>query len=138
MRRPLAALTITLALTAAAGCGSSGKPESDKTAGPGMSITANKATADDFFRAIAGKDRATLQAALDLVAPKSPARSYLQLVIDGLAAEPATPDSVTADNGTYKLCSTSAPSSCHTFGAIVLIDGKVSDFTVDGKKIRLR
>ena len=137
MRRPLAALTITLALVAA-GCGSSGKPESDKTAGPGMSITENKATAAGFFQAIASKDPAKLHAAVDLVAPKSPARSYLQLLIDGLPAEPAKPDSVTADNGTYKLCSASAPASCHTFGAVVLVDGKVNDFTVDGKKIRLR
>jgi len=136
VRRPFAALTITLALSALAGCGDSGDPEADKTDGPGMSVTENVATTTEFFRAIASNDPAKVTAALDLVAPGSPALSYVRLFQEGLAAGPA--NTLTVNNGRYKICLADAPTSCHTYAAIVLADGKVNDFTIDGKKIRIR
>ena len=86
---------------------------------------------------MASKDLAKVEAAFDLAAPDSPAQSYLQLVAQGLEAG-ATADTMTVTNGRYKLCLADSPQTCHTFAAIVLADGRVNDFTIDGKKIRLR
>jgi predicted small lipoprotein YifL len=137
VRRPLAALTIALALTALAGCGESGKSEADKTAGPGMNPTENASTASHYFRAVASNDPAQLTEAFALAAPESPALSYLHLVQEGLDAT-GTPDTVTENNGRFKICLADAPQTCHSYAAIVLTDGKINDFTIDGKKIRIR
>ena len=101
-----------------------------------MSVTENVATTTKFFRAIASNDPAQLNTALDLVAPGSPALSYVRLFQEGLTPGPA--NTLTVNNGRYKICQVEAPKTCHTYGAIVLADGKVNDFTIDGKKIRIR
>lgn len=138
MRRPLAGIVSTVLIAVVlTGCGDSGQAPATKAAGPGMSPTENAHTATRFFTAVASNDPAAVEAAYGLAAPGSPALSYLKLLHDGLG-QTATPAAVTVNNGRYRVCSATTPPACHTFAAIVLSDGKVNDFTVDGKKIRLR
>jgi hypothetical protein len=140
VRRSLAALAIALTVVVAlAGCGDSGKsgaPGTPKNTA-GMDPTKNAATATQFFEAVASNDPAKVEAAYELAAPNSPALGYLKLLHDGLEQSGAA-STVTVKNGRYQLCLADAPKTCHTFSAVVLSDGKVNDFTVDGKKIRLR
>lgn len=127
-----------LAAVVLAGCGEDDKPA---PAAPrntaGMDPQKNAATATRFFTAVASNDPAQVEAAYDLAAPASPALSYLEMLHDGLdeTGEAAT---MTVNNGRYKLCLAAMPNSCHTFAGIVLSDGKVLDFTIDGKRIRIR
>lgn len=137
MRRSLAALALTVtAVAGLSGCGDSGTPETPKNTA-GLNPAGNTATATLFFDAVASNDPVKVEAAYTLAAPKSRALSYLQLVRSGLTAA-GTPDTVTEDNGRYTLCRAAQPTSCRTFAAIVLADGKVNDFTVDGKRIQIR
>ncbi|RNL78895.1 hypothetical protein EFL95_07510 [Nocardioides marmorisolisilvae] len=124
------------AITVLAGCGDSGKSDAHQQ-GPGMDPTKNAAVGTQFFTAVASNDPATVEAAYDLAAPASRALSYLKLVHDGLTAA-GTADTMTEDQGTYKLCQADKPTVCHTFAAVTLSDGKVNDFTVDGKRIAIR
>ena len=137
MRRPLAALVLSLALAfVLVGCGDSGKPDAAKNTA-GANPTENAATGTRFFTAIASNDPAKVAAAYDLAAPGSRALSYLQLVHDGLTAA-GTPATMTEDQGTYKVCAADKPTQCRTYAGVTLSDGKVNDFTVDGKPIRIR
>jgi len=102
-----------------------------------MNPTKNAATGTEYFTALASNDPTQVEAAYDLAAPRSRALSYLRLVHDGLA-QVGTPDTLTEDQGTYKLCKADKPTVCHTFAGVTLSDGKVNDFTIDGKKIRIR
>lgn len=134
MRRFLAVLAVVLVASAIAGCGNEAKPAAAKNTG--QDPRQNAATATHFFQAVASNDPDKLTSALELTAPSSPARSYLDLVQHGLDV-PRPPDTLTVDGGRYKICKADLP-SCHTYAAVVLSDGKVDDFTVDGKRIRLR
>jgi hypothetical protein len=119
-----------------AGCGNSGTPDAPRnTAGTDPQKNASAAT--QFFRAVASNDPDQVAAAYGLAAPLSPAMSYLQLLHEGLT-QTGIADTVSVNNGRYKVCRAGSPKICHTYSAIVLSDGKVNDFTIDGKKIRLR
>jgi hypothetical protein len=102
-----------------------------------MNPTKNAATGTQYFTALASNDPAQVETAYDLAAPGSRALSYLKLVHDGLA-QAGTPDTLTEDQGTYKVCRADKPTTCHTFAGVTLSNGKVNDFTVDGKKISIR
>ncbi|MFL6024535.1 MAG: hypothetical protein ACJ72O_14450 [Marmoricola sp.] len=136
MRRALDVFLLSALATVLVACGSTGKPETPKNTA-GMDPKANAATVTKFFDAVASNDPVKVEAAYALAAPGSPALSYLTLLRGGLQ-QPGQASRVTADNGHYLVCLASMPTSCHTFAAVVLTDGKVNDFTVDGKKIRIR
>ncbi|MFL6106540.1 MAG: hypothetical protein ACJ72L_06230 [Marmoricola sp.] len=141
MSRPLAAilatvLATTLATAVLAGCGDSGKPETPRQAA-GTDPMHNASTGTQFFTAIASNDPSKVAAAYDLAAPGSRALTYAKLVHDGLTST-GTADTLTEAQGTYKLCRADQPSACHTYAAVTLSEGKVNDFTVDGKRIAIR
>jgi len=137
VRRFAIALFVTLtSAVLLAGCGDADEPAAPKNTA-GMNPAQNASTATRYFQAVASNDPARIRAAAGQAAPGSPALSYLELVGSGLTGTgPA--DTVTEHDGRYRICRVGSPKTCHTYSAIVLVDGKVNDFTVDGKKIRLR
>lgn len=144
MRRPLAALLLNVlvaavAVTSLAGCGdesTTAEPKVPRNTA-GTNVGENVATATQYFAAVASNDPAHVEAAYGLAAPASPALSYLKLVHDGLSGTGAA-DQVTVVKGRYRICKAASPRSCHTYSQVVLTDGKINDFTIDGKKIRIR
>lgn len=141
MSRSLAAvlapvLVTVLGTAVLAGCGDSGTSETPKHAA-GTDPTHNASTGTQFFTAIASNDPSKVAAAYGLAAPGSRALTYAKLVHDGLTST-GTADTLTEDQGTYTLCKADRPKACHTFAAVTLSDGKVNDFTVDGKRIAVR
>ena len=144
MRRPRPALLLNLLLAAVAVLSLAACGDEGPTTGPkvprntaGTNVQENLATATQYFTAVASNDPAHLEAAYGLAAPGSPALSYLKLVHDGLTRA-GTADQVTVDQGRYRICRSDAPTRCRTYSQVVLTDGKVNDFTVDGKRIRIR
>jgi hypothetical protein len=142
--RALAAALILVAATGlVAGCGGSSKPSAHKTPqGPGMKPSENIATAGAFFTALGAGDPASLATATADAAKGSRAAEYVGYLTDLAAARSdaqittsAGTVSATADAG-YRICV--KPTSCATYDAIVLADGKVSSFDVAGKPIATR
>ncbi|MET3963367.1 hypothetical protein ABIE44_003301 [Marmoricola sp. OAE513] len=149
-RRP-AALLAVLALTLGLGlsaCGGDDDPKSKAGAkpsstalpsatGPGTTPSVNFATGQDFFEALASNDPDQLTAVEDLVAPQSDAAGYVRALIASLssaAEKPAALELRTPEPGVYRLCSTTG-AGCSKVTAVVLTDGKVSSFKLDGKAV---
>lgn len=137
-RHPISLAAVVLCLSlGVAGCGGDDpKPEGAGTptpsiTGPGTDPSANFTTADEFMQALAANTKADLAGAEALVAPKSAAARYLVKAQDGVSAGPLTLTAVS--KGTYRLC---AGTDCTVISDIVLADGKISSFKVDGKQTR--
>lgn len=130
-------VVLTAVLVLATGCGGDdAKPTSSPSSspsltGPGTDPSANFTTADEFMQALAANTKADLAGAEALVAPKSAAARYLVKAQDGVSAGPLTLTAVS--KGTYRLC---AGTDCTVISDIVLADGKISSFKVDGKQAR--
>ena len=150
--RRLTALLLAVALTGPgllSACGGDDKPNakpakstSSSTAlppatGPGTTPSVNFATGTSFFEALASNDPDQLTAVEDLVAPKSDAAEYVAALIAALTAADPKPAALTLkspEEGSYKLCSTTG-AGCNKIAAVVLTDGKISSFKLDGKPV---
>jgi hypothetical protein len=124
------------------GCGSS-TPVAVKTTqpsatitGPGSDPSANLSVANQFLAALAANSAASLASARALVDPGSGAARYLKQAERRLATVPGVgPMKLTKlAEGRARLCTVDG--TCATIDQLVLLAGKVSTFTVDGRQLR--
>jgi hypothetical protein len=143
-------LVVTLAAVAAlASCGgTSGSPNDSgpvnvAPASPGASGLPSKATLHTYFDAIANATVPSYEKALAVAAPGSPAAGFVtylraaaQAVLDsGQELEAAGARAVVRDGG-FWFCSGSGTSrTCFRYTDITGADGKVVDFSVNGKPV---
>jgi len=129
------------ALTLIAGCGGDDEPSAAGSSttptasltGPGTDISENFVTGNDFIDALAANTPESLAGAKSLVAPKSGAARYLTRTAKALAKDAAPLDVTEPNEGRFRLC---AGPQCSVLSDLVLSDGKVSSFKVDGKQVR--
>lgn len=138
-RTSLLVVACVAVVSLAAGCGGDddpkdATPQSTPTAsltGPGTDASENFTTGDEFARALADNTPESLAKAEDLVAPKSAASRYLEDAADAVDQGPLT--LTETGTGRYELC---AGSDCTVLSDLVLADGRISSFKVDGKQAR--
>jgi hypothetical protein len=136
-RRLLAVPAALLLALALAGCGGEKDSANDtpSTVLPGSDPSQNADVGLRYFTAVASNDPETIGDAFDLAAPGSQALKYLGDVRSDANSGATMPAGTLAktDAG-YRVCV--KPGSCHKYGGIILADGKVSTFTVDGKQLK--
>jgi hypothetical protein len=128
--------TLLLPVGLLAGCGGDDEPE--PVSGPGLPAQAHLKT---YFEAITSSDPDALAKAESAVtAPGSPAQGYAAYVADfsiaaaaaGQAGEPVDVEEV--DNG-FKACVGDGAGQCATWTDLEGKDGRLADFTVNGKPL---
>lgn len=141
-RAAVATSTLVLLLGATACGGDDKEPKADPSpskvvvTGPGSDPTENFDTADQFVAALAGNTAADLEEARGLAEAKSGASRYLDAVEAGFADGSTEALTVTEKpQGSYQLCPAGGK-GCTEITELVLINGKVSTFKVDGKQQR--
>ena len=132
-------MTSVVALSAGCGGGdgpktstSPGTPQSSLT-GPGTDQSENLSTGEKFIQALAANTAESLAEARTLTAPRSGAAKY---VADAQAALSGTTQPRTMTElaqGRYRFC---AGTDCSVVADLVLLDGRISTFKVDGKQLR--
>lgn len=139
-RTALLAVVLAVILTLATSCGGDDEAKSGQTpsasaslTGPGVDPAANFTTADRFIEALAANTAEGMANAKALVAPKSAAARYLATAQGDLVAGSGTATVTEASAGSYRLC---AGTTCTEIAGLVLTDGKISSFKVDGKQVR--
>lgn len=138
-RTAVLAVVAVLALSASA-CGGDDEPEKAKPkpaqtslTGPGVKPEENFATAEKFFTAIADATPENLEKAAELAAPGSDAARHVQY-LKGLAESAPAGGTAEEDGpGRYQMCDPTG-TGCITVTDVLLIDGKVSSFKLDGKR----
>ena len=138
-RTSLIVVALVAVLSVAGGCGGDDDPKdaapqptpSATLTGPGTDATENFSTGDEFAQALADNTTESLAAAKELVAPKSAASRYLKDAADAVDRGALT--LTETRTGRYELC---ADEDCTVISDLVLADGKISSFKVDGKQAR--
>lgn len=136
---PALALVLSLGLSA---CGEDKEPTTTPTpsgtptvivTGPGSDKAENLNTGTVFIEALVANTAESLATARSLTAPKSGAARYVADLQEELpqGAKPLTSSEPAA--GEYRLC---AGEDCIVLTGLVLADGKISSFKVDGKQVR--
>jgi hypothetical protein len=145
---PLVALPAVVSLAVLAGCGT---PASPNDSGPvkvapasrGASDLPSKATLHTYFDAIANATVSSYDKALKVAAPGSPAAGfviYLRAAADAVVDSGQEVDAANAralvKDGGFWFCNGSGSSrTCFRYTDITGADGKVVDFSVNGKPI---
>ena len=141
-RTLLLAASAALVVSTLAGCGGSDEPSKNaesSTLRPGSDPAENASVAQRYFEAVVSNDADVQSDALEFAAPESPAATYLTHLANTATAyagagEERKPDQLTEVAGGYRACLT-GDGDCVKYSALVLSDGKLNSFTVDGAAI---
>lgn len=140
-RRPaLAFVVATAVLVLVGGCGGDDETSADTPAtpttsltGPGTDLSENLSTGEEFIEALATNTAESLAQAQALTAPKSGAARYVADAQDALTSTAKPWTKTVLGEGRYRFC---AGPDCTVLTDLVLLDGQVSTFKVDGKQLR--
>ena len=137
----LTALTITLGL-GLAGCGGDDakakpKPAETSVTGPGSDPSENFDAGKQFIDALAENSATSLATAKSLTAPGSAAERYISKTASTLDGAPnaGLRTMTELSVGVYRLCASSGQ-PCIKISGLILANGKISSFKVNGKQMR--
>lgn len=128
-------------MTLAAGCGGNNAPESagapaepvSSLTGPGADLGENLSTGERFIESLAENTASSLAEARALTAPRSGAFRYVAAAQVALAGTTQPWAMTVLGEGRYRFC---AGTDCTVITDLVLLDGRISTFKVDGKQLR--